>query len=262
MTIGSPLRFAIALSLALSLGCQYHEWHGCDPDLDVDVDECFGPWCGDERDGDAGAREDAAARPAPGCTATADCAAGEVCVEAACRPIDETCRFDHDCGAGRRCVDNACRPHCTDETDCRDGTACTAGLCEPTDECAADGECAMGERCVERRCLVECAAPGDCGSDAVCGPDGSCRPDVDPRPFCATDAECAAGHLCVLGVCRTPCPTRTDEECLRWDSQLVRCAESDSGPWLCLTHHETSPECATPADCAEGERCADAICVP
>jgi len=218
----------------------------------------------DEDCGPAEACVSGACEPLPPgqCRAAADCDPGEVCVEGACAPVDDTCQFDHDCGPGRGCVDNACRPRCADDGECTAGTTCADGLCQPTAECGGDADCDAGETCVSGRCLGACADAADCGADEVCADDGVCRPDVAPRPFCAADDDCAGGHLCVFGVCRTPCPTGTDEECQRWDSQLVRCAESESGQLLCFSRHETNPECTTPADCADGERCIDAICHP
>ncbi len=268
----STLRFALALTIGgATLGCHYHDYHGgCDHDDDDRIDECFGPWCDDD-ELDAGAATDdggpaedgglADGGPATsGCGDASDCAEGEVCVEASCRPVDDTCHFDHDCGGGRACVDNACRPRCAGDAECRDGTACDGGVCRPTAECASDADC-DGARCVDARCLDACATDDDCGPEALCAA-GVCRPDVAPRPFCATDGDCAPGHLCVFGVCRTPCPTGEDDECLRWDRQLVRCGASESGLLLCYTHHESNPECRVAADCAATESCVDAICTP
>ena len=90
--------------------------------------------------------------------------------------------------------------------------------------------------------------------------DGYCRADVALRPFCRDDSECAVGHLCHHGVCRTPCASGTDEECLRADSQLTRCASTDDALLLCFTDHEASPECASAAECSPAEHCVDGVC--
>lgn len=291
--MNGTLRSLASMTIAICAlgGCHYYG--GCGG-WDDDDDWCFGPECEDHEEppGCVGIGCDASAPradagPSSGCAADSDCpsgeaclggacgplasglcregtdcAEGELCVEGACVAAGDACRFDHDCGLGRGCVDNACRPRCADPTECGSGTACVDGLCRPTVQCAGDAECAATERCVESRCLTACADASGCGPEELCAPDGVCRPDVAPRPFCATDADCAAGHLCVFGVCRTPCPTRTDEECLRWDSQLIRCDESESGLWLCFSRHETNPECLDPSDCGAGESCIDAICHP
>ena len=253
------IRWLLAIGTLLC-GCHYHNSAGwCDDDdRDPSIDEW--DWRGDE---DAGVADDAGPLPpGPGtvCASADDCAEGEVCVEGACTDIDDACRFDHDCGPGRACVDNACRPHCADDSECTAGTACDAGVCVPTSECTTSAECEAMEVCVDERCLAACADDAECGPDELCAADMVCRPDAGPRPFCSTDDDCASGHLCVFGVCRTPCPTMTDEECLRWDSQLVRCDESESGLYLCFSRHESNPECTTAADCAEGQSCRDAIC--
>ncbi|HJL14308.1 MAG TPA: hypothetical protein RMH99_01560 [Sandaracinaceae bacterium LLY-WYZ-13_1] len=285
----TTLGFAAAL-LALG-GCHYHEydhgWRDCDDDRHGEV-PCLGGECAPRDDG---GMEDGSRAPdaggAIGCGADADCGAGhacddgscallppgrcrrdgdcaaeEVCVEGACAPLEDACRFDHDCGLGRSCVDNACRERCADDAACPSGTACTDGRCLPTRECGPVTPCDGGERCVSERCLAACTDDGACGPDERCAADGVCRPDARPRPFCASDGDCAPGHVCRHGVCRTPCPTGTDEECQRWDSQLVRCGAASDGERLCYSRHETNPECARRADCEDGARCIDAICHP
>lgn len=256
------IRWLIAIGTLLC-GCHYHGYSGdfCDDDRDHEIDEW--DWRGDDDAGpDADSFADAGMEPGPGttCVDLADCAEGQVCVEGACTDLDDACRFDHDCGRDRACVDNACRPRCADDSECTAGTACTDGLCLPADQCTTSAECAASEVCVDARCLAACAADTECGTDETCAADMVCRPDARPRPFCSIDEDCAAGHLCVFGVCRTPCPTTTDEECQRWDSQLIRCDESEAGLFLCFSRHESNPECTTPADCAEGQSCRDAIC--
>jgi hypothetical protein len=96
-----------------------------------------------------------------------------------------------------------------------------------------------------------CENPGD-----VCGSDGLCHPDTAPRPFCTSDDGCAEGHRCVDGFCRTPCPEGTDDECRRFDEQLVICATDN----LCYSRAETMPECAVAEDCTGGDACINGIC--
>ena len=96
--------------------------------------------------------------------------------------------------------------------------------------------------------------------DAVCGTDGFCHPDTHPRPFCSVDTDCATGHVCRSGVCRTPCATtHMAMECMMFDTQLTSCANT-SGEWLCYSTNETSPQCATSAECPSGQSCVDARC--
>lgn len=266
---------AVLAACALSLtACTYHgggcddDWdHRFDEDRDRDADEGFDEdWDGDfdERIDEARGRLDGSlASPDAGVSADlacgGRCVAGEVCVEGACLELDEACRADIPCGAGRVCVDNACRPACEADSECVHGTRCLDGLCRPSAECSGASDCEASEACVESRCLATCTTHASCGDDAVCR-DGVCRPDVAPRPFCRDDAECASGHRCIHGVCRTPCPTGTDEECQRWDTQLVLCAEPEPGLNLCYTRAESNPECVLREECEAGRHCIDGLC--
>jgi hypothetical protein len=228
----------------------------CDLDAGMCTEGCYsdddcpvGRYCDPEIDrcvSDAG-----------GCDTTSDCSGSQVCVEGGCRDQESTCQFNNQCGAGRACVNNACVDLCTSDATCGSGTACIGGLCRPVAECSHGGHCGAGQDCVGGRCLTDCSEGGVCPSSAdMCDEDGYCRPDWRPRPFCTTEAQCADGRLCVDGSCRTPCPTGTDLECQSYDHQLQVCG----GDNLCYTGNEADPECATQADCADGQSCIDAIC--
>ena len=258
---------AVALLSVLS-GCNYYDSPhlGCWEDERPDRDHGRTPRLADGGALDDGALDDGALddgaladSAAPSVPCPGGCAADEACVEGACTPLDALCRHATDCGPGRACVDNACRPHCADDADCAHGTACADGLCVPASECAGADDCPADADCLEMRCLTRCAMNPECGPDARCVA-GVCRPDVAPRPFCASDADCAAGHLCVAGVCRTPCPSGEDAECLRWDAQLVQCAEPEPGLRLCYTRGESNPECVTRSDCDPSRHCIDGLC--
>ncbi|MFK7987695.1 MAG: hypothetical protein AB8I08_16885 [Sandaracinaceae bacterium] len=291
-------RISVALAtLSLLLGgCHYHiydgdrdgdddcwGWH-CDDDEDDDIDEDVdedvdempgdaaplsdggvvggGETCVDDLECGPGCRCDDGACIVSGCSEDSECESEAVCLEGQCVATEDTCQFDSACGAGRGCIDQACRLFCGEDADCVAGERCSAGRCSPsTDECMDNAQCDDAEVCFETRCLQTCDDETDCGPDAHCEA-RLCRPDVAPRPFCEDDEGCAPGSLCVGGVCRSPCPTGTDEECLRWDSQLVECVEASAEPalLLCITANESRPECAGAADCLGGQRCVDAIC--
>lgn len=235
---------AVALLSVLS-GCNYYDSpHG---------------WCPDDGRDDRPRLDDAGAPRPDEEPCGGGCGDDAVCVEGACAPLDDVCRHAVDCGPGRACVDNACRPACAGDEDCAHGTACDRGLCLPDARCEDATDCDAGEACVERRCLAGCADDAACGPDGRCV-EGHCRPDVAPRPFCVTDADCAPGHLCVSGVCRTPCPSGEDDECRRWDAQLVQCEAPEPGLHLCYTRAESNPECVTRADCEPSRHCIDGLC--
>lgn len=242
--------------------CTYHS--DCPIGFTCDAGLCEpSSVCNDDNDcGDDQACDDrqTCVGPEPiGCQRDDDCGEQAQCVFGACQSIDDdVCQFNHDCGPGRACVDRACTPLCEGHGDCPTGTRCADGVClhRPAGECLLSSEC-DGGHCLNGHCVDGCEADSDCeGGLEVCGDDGLCRPDTAPRPFCVEDEECATGHVCVGGVCRTPCPDGTDEECQRFDSQLPICA--DNG--LCYSMAETDPECAQNADCADGQRCLDAMC--
>ena len=75
------------------------------------------------------------------------------------------------------------------------------------------------------------------------------------------DSDCRSGRVCRDGVCRTPCPTMTNEECRRFDSQVPECREdTGSGEYLCNATNELMPECRVADDCGAAEDCLDAVC--
>lgn len=194
----------------------------------------------------------------PACRTTADCSGDTVCVEGQCRPVTDVCQFNNQCGPGRACVNNACVDICTGDADCGSGASCQSSFCQPNpSECTTSADCPGAEHCVEGRCLADCTGGAACASSHdLCAADLFCRPDWTQHPYCIDDTGCATGHVCRMGVCRTPCPSSTNDECRRFDSQIPVCASDN----LCYTTNETMPECAVPSDCAAGRSCIDAIC--
>ena len=95
-----------------------------------------------------------------------------------------------------------------------------------------------------------------CDTAEYCGEDMFCRPGWQPEPFCTMDSDCRTGRVCREGVCRTPCPTMTNDECMRFDSQVPECRE-DAGEYLCHATNEIMPECRFEADCPMDQECLD-----
>lgn len=198
--------------------------------------------------------------PPIGCRSNPDCAGTEVCVEGACLSPDGLCQFNYQCGPGRACLNNGCTPICNGSADCGSGSECRDGFCrEDRRQCDGTAACAAGSHCVDGRCLPDCeGAASTCAGVDACAADGFCRPDFAPDPFCSDDGDCAEGHVCRLGACRTPCPGGTDDECLRFDSQLGVC--NAGAGLLCYSDAEIDPECATRRDCDGADSCIDAVC--
>ncbi len=91
--------------------------------------------------------------PPPGCTTSAQCPNGGVCVNG-------------------RCI---LTPACTTDADCSPADRCDNGRCvaRPTNTpCASNAECG-GLVCVNGMC-GPCTSGGQCASGLVCGPDGRC----------------------------------------------------------------------------------------
>lgn len=197
------------------------------------------------------------------CRADADCTtAGQVCVEGQCRDLDDTCQFDRECAPGTACVNNTCTRICTGDADCRSGESCVSNFCRPDPtECTRSTECASGSHCVDGRCLADCEGGLTCGTDEYCATeDEFCHPEWSPEPFCTEDSDCRTGRVCREGVCRTPCPTMTNMECMRFDSQVPECRADAGGEYLCHAANELTPECRVQSDCGDGRDCHDGAC--
>jgi hypothetical protein len=195
--------------------------------------------------------------PIPGgCSNDAECEAGQLCIEGACRAPADTCQFEYECGPGRACVNGGCVNICGSNADCGSGTVCEGGFCVPNPgECTSSAQCESGERCVDGRCLQDCRTTGCENANDYCADDGFCRPRWQRDPFCSNDSDCAAGSRCIDGACRTPCTSGTATECMMTDVSLTVCSAM-----LCYTTAESNPECESAADCGAGERCVNAIC--
>ncbi|GAB5546275.1 MAG: hypothetical protein SangKO_060350 [Sandaracinaceae bacterium] len=124
------------------------------------------------------------------CDTTADCLAGEVCVDALCRPEPD---------AGPQPDAPAPPP----DTGTDSGNRCESMvLCGTPPAC-----CAVGDECIEGSCLPACASGVRCGADRTvcCGDAQVCVSDacVDPGDACTDSFECPMGSFCepTLGRC-------------------------------------------------------------
>jgi Cys-rich repeat protein len=135
----------------------------------------------------SGTLDDVAAPP-PGCTSSAQCASGEVCVSGTCvRPP----------------------PGCTSNAQCSSGQICQAGACvtPPPPGCTSNAQCSSGQVCQSGVCVT--APPPGCTSNAQCSTGQVCQSGVcvtPPPPGCTTNAQCGAGQTCQSGRCVTTGP--------------------------------------------------------
>jgi hypothetical protein len=140
----------------------------------------------------------------PSCTATRDCAAGQVCASSACVPDDCTAGAGASCPAMHLCPDpgpasgaSDCAASCVVNADCRAGEACK-WFAEGRG-CARTGAGALGATCSSFR---------DCGVQRTCvdWPGGFCT-----RAGCTRNSDCESGTYCadVGGVraCALDCST-------------------------------------------------------
>lgn len=140
----------------------------------------------------------------PACSATRDCAAGQVCSSGSCISDDCTPGAGASCPAMHVCPDlgsasgpSDCATSCLVNADCRSGEACK-WFAEGRG-CARTGSGALGAACASFR---------DCSAQRTCVdlPGGFCT-----RAGCARNAECETGTFCaeVDGVraCALDCST-------------------------------------------------------
>ncbi len=139
----------------------------------------------------------------PSCTATRDCAAGQVCSASACvpdtcTPGSATCPAMHQCpDPGPTTSASDCVATCLVNADCRAGESCK--WFDGGRGCAQHGSGALGAACMSFR---------DCGVQRACvdWPGGMCT-----RAGCTRNSDCESGTYCanVAGVraCALDCST-------------------------------------------------------
>ncbi|MBI5544512.1 MAG: hypothetical protein HY901_11520 [Deltaproteobacteria bacterium] len=148
-----------------------------------------------------------------GCFAQEDCQAGESCLSAHCGPCcagtciasgsSGDCTADAQCASGEVCLEcpdvpAQCVPGCRGPGDCSPGELCVAASdCEG---CPCPGSCVAAPSV--------CSADSDCGLGAVCEPGLGCSSEASSCvPGCHDSSQCAAGEECSLRPCATcPCP--------------------------------------------------------
>ena len=125
------------------------------------------------------------------------------------------CSTDDDCAAGEACVDGACRRR----PDGGQGTDGAPPLCEFGQRACGDGCCGVGEVCgSDTRCCPTSQLCGDrcCGAGEVC--EGAiCHRECGDRARCQDESGaevcCGEGEVCASGRCflpTTPCQDYVD----------------------------------------------------
>lgn len=138
------------------------------------------------------------------CSEDSQCANNERCRAGLCEPLE--CRRSADCGAGEICVDAQCFDTCVASTGigCDAGYKCNNnGYCDvdPTIECRSNAECG-DEICQAGTCINPCTCNQDCSTGEVCNLNsGVCEAAGAPITSCEDSCDCPSGKTCTNGTC-------------------------------------------------------------
>jgi hypothetical protein len=137
--------------------------------------------------------------------------------------------FDHDFDDHDDDHDDCRGPYCGDDWPRHDGGGSTRDAGSPVVD--------LGAPLIDLGDTTRADAGASDDGGAVEVDAGAPLVDLGPPPFCSSDDDCAAGSVCRSGVCRTPCPSGANDECRRYDAQLVWC-RAISGENLCFAAGE------------------------
>lgn len=138
------------------------------------------------------------------CSDNSECANGEQCRAGLCDPVE--CQRSADCAAGNICVDAQCFDTCNAATGvgCEAGYACNGnGYCEvdPNVECRSNAECG-DQICENGACISPCTCNQDCSTGEVCNLNsGACEAASAPITSCEDSCDCPSGQTCTAGAC-------------------------------------------------------------
>lgn len=184
-------------------------------------------------------------------------------------PVD--CSVEEDdtpCDDGNSCTQDTCQANvcvgkaledgltCSDGNSCTIGGVCSAGTCEGSKNSEDGTTCNDGDLCTSdsvcKTGTCGSGSPISCDDADVCTADscdpakGCLNPPVADGTLCDDGLFCSAEDICSGGVCKSASATCASNE---------TCDESSES---CIPN----PTCSTDADCAQGEVCSAAICVP
>jgi len=157
------------------------------------------------------------------------------------------CLTNLDCADDNPCTDDTCDESsgtCTNGvllgTSCDDGDACTVA-----DACTAEGACVGAAK--------PCDDGNPCTTDVCNGADGTCVHAPDTGAPCDDGDPCTVSDICGAdGTCQGAAKDCGDDH---------DCSTDACNPTTGVCEHDVSGcECATNADCDDGEPCTDDIC--
>lgn len=138
------------------------------------------------------------------CAADSECTSNERCRAGLCEPLE--CRRSADCGAGEICVEAKCHDTCnpSNGVGCETGYLCNAnGYCDVDTnvECRSNAECG-DEICESGACITPCTCNQDCSTGEVCNLNsGACEAAGAPITACEDSCDCPSGQACNAGTC-------------------------------------------------------------
>ena len=161
---------------------------------------------------------------------------------------DDTNNCDPTCAAGESCVDGACKVDVvTCDPACAEGEDCVEGVCEAGEPEGCDPACVDPEVCFEDVCVVPLECDPVCAGDETCNTKGECIPN-EPE---VCDPACAETEKCEEGVCVPDVVDACTEVCEGKECGMVD--ECDCGTCLDGTEcNETLYVCECIPTC-EGE---------
>lgn len=183
------------------------------------------------------------------------------------------------------CSNGTCNTTCATGADCASGFSCVGGMCVGLlgngAQCAANPDCQSGfcvdGVCCNTACTSTCqacsASKKGAGADGTCGPIST---GLDPDNDCAQDAmttcgrtgQCNGAGACQLYASGTACGSPVCQGTIlkaQTCDGLGMCLPStmgqDCAPYAC-TNGACQGACTMNADCASGNVCVMAQCVP
>ncbi len=123
-------------------------------------------------------------------------------------PPQSTCHVSADCGAGNYCINALCHQGCREDSDCPDSDTCNLGVCRPrpvtTPSCFNNLDCPAENDCVDGRCRAHCLSNAQCPAPLTChiGYCQEAQTSSGSGRVCQMSCECPSGESCVQGRCR------------------------------------------------------------
>lgn len=191
--------------------------------------------------------------PAPKCTETKDCAAGQTCQDGTCQGNTEAT------GDGGTTESTPPKP-CTEDKECEDSEYCKDKKCTALPaKCTKDEECRAGHTCdkASGKCFKKCSFDDDCPADQAC--DATKKQCIEVKK-CKTADDCDSGQTC--NTCRGICAPSVGQKCNE-DFNCTELGGSDAA-YCDKCIGECRKRLDTCSPCTKNEQCGQPgdLCLP